>query len=40
VIADSILNRITKRARVIDIEGPNMREYMEKERKSQPNYWD
>jgi DNA replication protein DnaC len=40
VIADSILNRITKRARFIDIEGPNMREYMEERRKSQPTYWD
>jgi DNA replication protein DnaC len=40
VIADSILNRITKRARFIDIEGPNMREYMEERRKSKPNHWD
>lgn len=40
VIADSILNRITKRARFIDIEGPNMREYMEERRKSDPNHWD
>ncbi len=40
VIADSILNRITKRARFIDIGGPNMREYMEEKRKNQPNHWE
>jgi DNA replication protein DnaC len=40
VIADSILNRITKRARFIDIEGPNMREFMEERRRSEPNHWD
>jgi DNA replication protein DnaC len=40
VIADFILNRITKRARFIDIEGPNMREHMEEKRRSQPDHWD
>lgn len=39
VIADSILNRVVKRARVIDIDGPNMREYMEKSRKAAEGYW-
>jgi DNA replication protein DnaC len=40
VIADSILNRIVKRARVIDIEGPNMREFMEERRKAEDSYWE
>jgi len=40
VITDSILNRITKRARFIDIEGPNMREYIEEKRRSRPDHWD
>jgi DNA replication protein DnaC len=40
VIADSILNRITKGARYIDIEGPNMREYVEQLRKAKPDHWD
>jgi DNA replication protein DnaC len=40
VIADSILNRIVKRARVVDIEGPNMREYMEDKRKERTDYWE
>jgi DNA replication protein DnaC len=40
VIADSTLSRITKRARYIDIEGPNMREHMEQIRRSKPDYWD
>jgi DNA replication protein DnaC len=40
VIADSILNRITKRARIIDIEGPNMREYITKKRKEEIDFWE
>jgi len=40
IIADSILNRIVKRARIIDIEGPNMREVLEKTRKAKEGYWD
>jgi len=40
VIADSILNRIVKRARIIDIDGPNMREHMEKKRKAKEGYWE
>jgi DNA replication protein DnaC len=40
VIADSILNRITKRSRFIDIEGPNMRELMEEKRKNEPGHWE
>lgn len=40
VIADSILNRIVKRARIIDIEGPNMREYIANKRKADKDYWE
>jgi len=40
VIADSILNRIVKRARIIDITGPNMREYLEVKRKAKNDYWE
>lgn len=32
LIADSILNRIATRARYVDIEGPNMREYLAKKK--------
>ncbi len=40
VIADSILNRIAKRARFIDIEGPNMREYLQEQRQKDNGYWE
>lgn len=40
VIADSILNRIVKRSRIIDIEGPNMREHLEQKRRKDKTYWE
>lgn len=39
VIADSLLNRLVKNARVITIEGPNMREVLAKKKESAPDYW-
>jgi DNA replication protein DnaC len=40
VVADSTLNRIVKRARLIDIDGPNMREHMAEKRKGADGYWE
>jgi len=40
VMADSILNRIVKRARIIDIEGPNMREYLAQKRAKESGHWE
>ena len=39
VIADSLLNRPVKRARVITIKGPNMREVLANETKEKPGHW-
>ena len=34
-MADSILNRIATAARYVDLEGPNMREYLASQRKDE-----
>ena len=39
IVADSLLNRLVKRARVITIKGPNMREVLAQETKEKPGYW-
>lgn len=39
--ADSILNRIVEHARFVDIKGPNMRDWLAKQKaKDNPGYWD
>ena len=35
LMADSILNRIATAARYVDLEGPNMREYLASQRKDE-----
>lgn len=39
--ADSILNRIVEHARFVDIKGPNMRDWLAKQKaRDNPGYWD